>query len=405
MKKKILLITQWFDPEPTFKGLLFAKELVLRGYDVEVLTGFPNYPGGKIYSGYKIKLIQKEYIDGVSITRLPLYPSHSNSKLGRALNYLSFAFAVVFYGLFIAKKANAIYAYHPPLTIGIAAIIIKFFRKIPVVYDIQDLWPDTLHVTGMVNNTILLNFISRICNLVYSAVDNIVVLSPGFKKNLINKKVPSKKISVIYNWADEKVIRSKKGEVPQILINNNCFNILFAGNIGRAQKLETVLEAAKILKNKNMNINFILIGQGLMLDELKNKTIKMQLDNVFFIPEVPMSEVGAILTSADALLIHLKEDPLFKITIPGKTQAYMEVGKPIIMGVQGNAADIVNEAKCGIIVEPENANSLAEAAESLFIMSPEDLKSMGDNSRTYYDKNLSVKSGIDKFIKIFDKLI
>lgn len=403
MHKRLLIITQWFDPEPTFKGLLFAKELSKRGYDVEVLTGFPNYPGGKVYSGYKIKLIQKEFIDGVSITRLPLYPSHSNSKLGRIANYLSFSLAVIFYGLFANKKANVIYAYHPPLTVGIAAIIIKFFKRIPVVYDIQDLWPDTLNVTGMVNNSLLLNFISRICQMVYSSVDKIVVLSPGFKENLIDKKVPPEKIEVIYNWADEEVLRSKKGKVPHIICNSHSFNILFAGNIGRAQGLETILDSARILKNKNMDIKFFIIGQGLMLRKLKNQSKEMQLDNVFFIPELPMDEIGVILSAADALLIHLKKDPLFKITIPGKTQAYMSVGRPIIMGVDGNAANIIAEANCGILINPENSKSLAEAASSLSMMSSEDLKHMGNNARLYYDKNLSVKRGVDKFIKVFDE--
>src|SRR5690606_2008039 len=203
MAIRILLITQWFDPEPTFKGMVFARELVKQGFKVEVLTGFPNYPGGKIYPGYKIKLFQKESIDGVTITRVPLYPSHDKGALGRALNYMSFALTSMLYGLFFAKRPSVIYAYHPPLTVGISAAIIRFFRRAPMVYDIQDMWPDTLRATGMLSNERVLRGISRACDWVYKKADQLVVLSPGFKRLLIERGVPESKIEVIYNWCAE----------------------------------------------------------------------------------------------------------------------------------------------------------------------------------------------------------
>ncbi|MNE41437.1 putative glycosyl transferase [compost metagenome] len=161
MATRVLLLTQWFDPEPTFKGLVFARELVAQGFEVEVVTGFPNYPGGKLYPGYRIKLIQREVIDGVTVTRLPLYPSHGQSGIGRVLNYISFAASSLLYGLFGAKKPDVIYAYHPPLTVGIAAAFIRLLRRVPVVYDIQDMWPDTLRATGMFSNEKALRIVAR----------------------------------------------------------------------------------------------------------------------------------------------------------------------------------------------------------------------------------------------------
>lgn len=403
MSKHILLITQWFDPEPTFKGLLFAKELVKKGFSVQVLTGFPNYPGGKIYPDYKIKLIQKEYIDGVSVIRLPLYPSHNNSKLGRIFNYMSFALSTIFYGILFAKKPNVIYAYHPPLTTGIAAVVIKFFRRAPVVYDIQDLWPDTLKATGMIKSKKVLKFISRVCNKVYSLVDQIVVLSPGFKSMLIKRKVPEDKIDVIYNWADESVLRSVNEQNQEF--NKNNFNILFAGNIGRAQKLEIILNAAKILTSKPNKIRFTILGGGLALDSLKFLANELNLTNVKFLPEVPMNKVGSYLYAADALFIHLNKNKLFEITIPGKTQAYMSVGKPIIIGVKGDAANLITNGECGVSIEPEDAKGLADAALYLSSMDKNVLKKMGNNARVYYDKNLSVACGIDRFVDIFTKIM
>ena len=163
MSKRILLITQWFDPEPTSKGIVFARALVQKGFQVEVLTGFPNYPGGKIYPGYKIKLCTKETIDDIMITRVALFPSHDRNAMKRALNYLSFFVSALVYGLFFAGKPSVIYAYHPPLTVGVAAVLIRLIRRVPVVCDIQDLWPDTLRATGMLSNNLVLHFISIIC--------------------------------------------------------------------------------------------------------------------------------------------------------------------------------------------------------------------------------------------------
>lgn len=405
MAKRILLITQWFDPEPTFKGILFAKELVSRGFEVEVITGFPNYPGGTLYDGYRVKVIQKEVIDGVLVTRVPLFPSHDKSKLGRVFNYLSFGFSSFIYGLFFSKRVDVIYAYHPPLTVGISALIIKLFRRVPVVLDIQDMWPDSLEATGMISNSRLLGFVSKICNLIYLGVTKIVVLSPGFKKLLIDRGVPEKKIEIIYNWADEKVLRTTTIETPKELKNIEGFKVLFAGNVGQAQGLNVVLDAALLLKDDVLNIHFLILGRGLKLDDLKRRANNLNLDNVHFLPAVGMDKVGSFLGSADALLIHLNSDPLFEITIPGKTQACMSVGKPIIMGVSGDASKLVIKADCGVCFEPENSVALAEAAKSLMLLDPTDIQRLGENSERFYDEDLSVKVGVDSFTRVFNEVI
>lgn len=404
MSKRIMIITQWFDPEPTFKGLLFAKELVARGFDVIVITGFPNYPGGKIYPEYRLKFMQKEYIEGVSIVRVPLFPSHGKSKIGRIVNYISFMLTSFIYGLFLSKKTDLIYAYHPPLTVGLSAIFIKLFRRIPIVYDIQDMWPDTLNATGMISNKHILNCVSKICSLIYKKADKLVVLSPGFKKQLIARGVNSEKIKIIYNWADEEVLRKTDDNEKDYFSSTSKFNILFAGNIGQAQGLDIVLEAADIIRSDCDNIYFWIIGDGLEQADLKKRAKKLKLENVRFFPAVNMNKIGPILRSADALFIHLKRDPLFKITIPGKTQAYMAVGKPIIMGVQGDAGNLIKKAKCGIIIEPEDAFDLSIAAKKMANFDRSELSKMSSNAIRYYDKNLSVRVGVDAFADIFKNL-
>ena len=404
MATRILLLTQWFDPEPTFKGMVFARELVRQGFEVEVLTGFPNYPGGKVYPGYRITPLQREVIDGVQVTRVPLYPNHDQSAIKRVLNYVSFAASSLMYGLFLARRADVIYAYHPPLTVGITASLIRLLRRIPVVYDIQDMWPDTLRATGMVNNVRALNVVAAACRWVYRRVDYIVVLSPGFKRLLVQRGVPVAKVDVIYNWADEAALVAPQGQLPASFPGPEQFRIVFAGNMGKAQALDTVLDAAALLQARNSRVYFVLLGGGVEVSRLKLRAAELQVRNVVFLPSVPMAEVGTLLHAADALLVHLRKDPLFEITIPSKTQAYMAVGKPLLMAVDGDAADLVVQSGGGVVAQAENANALAEAADALAGMAPEALQAIGNKAQRYYQQQLALRVGVAKFGVIFKRL-
>ena len=401
---KILLLTQWFDPEPTFKGLAFAKELKRQGHEVQVLTGFPNYPGGKIYDGYKLKLYQREEIDGISILRVALYPNHDSSALKRIFNYISFAFMAMLFGIFATKKADVIYAYHPPLTVGVAAIFIKLFRRMPIVYDIQDMWPDTLKATGMLNNNKILNLIGLVCKLVYRFVDHIVVLCPGFKQLLIERDVPKEKISVIYNWCDEHGLtqaKSTKLEYQQLM--HNKFNIVFAGNMGKAQALDSILDVAKEVQDIQ-DIQFVFVGSGTETEHLKQRLINENISNTIFIPRMPMAEVGGVLELSSLLLVHLKKDPLFEITVPSKTQAYMAMGKPVLMAVAGDAADLIQRAECGCVATSEDVESIQQAILRIYHLSASEQLQMGLNARNYYLQKLSLEIGVRQFVEIFEKV-
>ncbi len=400
----MLLLTQWFDPEPTFKGLVFARELVRQGFEVEVVTGFPNYPGGKVYPGYKIKLIQRERIDGVDVTRLPLYPNHDQSAIKRVLNYASFAASALFYGLFMAKRADVMYAYHPPLTVGVAASLIRWVRGIPLVYDIQDMWPDTLRATGMLNNPRALSLVGRVCDWVYRRLDQVVVLSPGFKRLLVQRDVPENKIEVIYNWADESALSTPTGTLAANFPGEDRFKIVFAGNMGKAQALDTVLQAAEILQGRSSRVCFVMLGGGVEVGRLKERTNALALDNVVFLPAVPMAEVGTVLSAADALLVHLRKDPLFEITIPSKTQAYMAVGRPLLMAVNGDAADLVKQSNSGLTAESENPVALADAAQQLADMPMDQLQAMGKRAVQFYQERLGLAVGAGRFVEVFKAL-
>lgn len=401
---RILLLTQWFDPEPVPKGLAFARELVRQGCEVEVVTGFPNYPGGKLYPGYRIRLIQREEIDGVKITRVPLYPSHDSSAIRRVANYASFSASLLFYTMFLARRPDVIYAYHPPLTVGIAAGLVRLFRRIPVVYDIQDMWPDSLRASGMLNNEKILARVEKVCQWVYRKMDKIVVLSPGFKRLLISRGVDERKISVIYNWCDESSIfdaspdKSSKNFLP------DGFNILFAGTMGKGQGLAAVLDAAEIVQHAASKIRFVFLGSGTECESLKEQAKNRGLRNMLFLPRIPMAEVGPILQAADALLVHLKDDALYRVTIPSKTQAYMAAGRPILMAVSGDAASLIEEARCGMTAISENPASIAMAAMLLEKLPAADLEVIGKRGHEYYWRKLSLSTGASHFKKIFTSI-
>ena len=400
-RPRLILLTQWFDPEPTFKGLLFARALHDRGYDVEVVTGFPNYPGGKVYDGYRIRPIQRETEGGIAITRLALYPSHDNRALRRIANYLSFCLSVFLYLTFVARRVDILYAYHPPLTVGLAAAMAKLFRRTPTVLDVQDLWPDTLSATGMIDASLPLRIVGAVCDWVYARITHIVVLSPGFKRLLIERGVPAEKITKIYNWADEGAIMEAGETRPALMPDDGRFRLLFAGNMGLAQNLGVVLDAAKIVAATNDRLDFCFLGGGLETARISQRAKEEELSCVHFFPKVSMAEVGGYLYAADCLLVNLRPDPLFEVTIPSKTQAYMSAGRPIIIAVAGDAATLVEEAKAGIAVPPGDAQALAAAVLKMASLDKDTRAAMANAARDYYNTHLSLRCGADAFDALF----
>ena len=397
---RILFVSQWCHPEPDARIFFMAKALVERNHNVQILTGFPNYPGGLIYAGYKNQLYQKEVVEGVEIIRSYIYPSHNNSVFKRTLNYLSFSFFATLIGLFKCKKPNVIYVYHPPATAFIPAYILKLIHRSKLVYDIQDLWPDSIFTTGIVENSILINLLAKYQSFIYRKSDQITVISQGFKNLLIERGITENKIEVVRNWSIPLGFEPAKSELTSLF--NDKFNIVFAGNIGKAQALDTVIEAAQICNNmKLLEARFILIGTGTEKDRLQAKVRKMCLPNLVFAERISPTQIGGVLKKADVLLIHLKKSKLFSITIPSKLQSYLMVGVPILAGLEGDSADILKQAKAGYIFEPESAESLADMVNAVLKLKKEELDQMGFNGSEYYKKELSIDAGVSRFEKIF----
>lgn len=399
------MLTQWFDPEPTFKGLVFARALRDEGHEVEVVTGFPNYPGGRLFPGYKIRPWQREQIDGVRVLRVPLYPSHDSSPLLRSLNYLSFSASAALLGALLTKKPDVIYVTHPPITVGVAATFLGWTKRAPFVYDMLDLWPDALAASGMAGGRVV-RLVGFICDWVYRRAAFLVVESPGFQQVLVKRGVPKHKLGVILNWCDERsLVLEPDPAVRASLSAGERFNVVFAGTMGRAQGLESVLQAAELLATADPRVQFVFVGGGLEVEPLRRSASARGSSNVIFLPRMPMSAIGRVLEAADVLLVHLKDDPLFEITVPGKTQAYLSVGKPILMALRGDAADIVSASGGGITCRPADPEDLARAVTVLAAMPPEELRAMGQRGRDYYRAQMSLQVGTRKFLEVFEQVV
>ena len=402
---RILFLTQWFQPEPSFKGMPFVKALQNRGHDVEVLTGFPNYPGGKLYPGYSIRPWKSEVMDGISVNRVALFPSHDASGFKRIINYLSFGFTSAAFGPFLIKKPDVIYVYNL-VTLGLASSILRTIYCCPVVYDIQDLWPDSVRHSGMMRQSTLQNILNIWCKFVYRNASHITTLSPGMKAELVKRGIPETNISVIYNWCDERnsCNADKDNIISSNILDEDAFVVMYAGAMGIMQGLDTVLDSAQMLMYVEPRIKFVFVGGGVEQKRLKQSVVDRKLNNVSFIERQPPEKMGLILKAADVLLVHLKDTALFRITIPSKIQAYMFAGKPVLVGVQGDAAELISASGAGKAVKSENPESMTTGILQLFRMSDAKRGAIGKNARMYYDENLSMEAGVQSFENIFYRL-
>ncbi len=394
---RILFISQLFDPEYSIKGLALMQRLVADGHQVEVLTTFPNYPTGKVFEGYSVKFRQVEDCGGVRVVRLWSHISHSKSKFSRAWSYLSFTLMALFAALF-TQKPDVVYTYHPQSTTGLIGLLMKLFRGVPFITDVQDLWPDALSATGMRRDGVLLKGIGRWCALVYKCAAKIVVLSEGFKQALIDRGVSAEKIHLVYNWCpEEQRIANVLEQSSKVIQNEGPARFVYAGNLGAAQALTSIIKALGRFQKSELTLT--LIGGGVEKEQLKNFVAEAKLENIFFGDYVPSSQIFNVLADADVLVIHLKDDDLFRITIPSKTQSSMAMAKPILMAVGGEANKLVVEADAGAVAEPEDEHSIQEAAATL-LAKRHTWQQLGQNSRNFYQQKLCMDVNYQKLLVV-----
>lgn len=385
----LLVVTQYFWPE-NFRINDLVLDLHSKGHKITVFTGLPNYPDGKIYSGYGLF---SKYIDnykGIVIKRVPLIPRGKGGRVQLALNYFSFIFFSCLLAPFrLRENYDVTFVYEPsPITVCLPAILIKKIKKTPIIFWVQDLWPESLSATGAIQSTYLLRLINRLVKFIYRACDLILVQSKAFIPSIERFGVQADKIRYypnsaekIYKPIDRQVPNKYKKEMP------DGFRIIFAGNIGAAQSMETIINAATILKDHS-HIQWIIIGNGRKRNWMENEIKKNKIDDIVHIlGQKPLKEMPYYFAMADLLLVTLKRDPIFALTIPSKIQSYLACGKPILAAIDGEAAQVIKESGAGIAATADDAEELADAVLNLFKMSAKERQEMGSRGRKYFEKN------------------
>jgi colanic acid biosynthesis glycosyl transferase WcaI len=393
----ILVVTQYFWPEE-FRINDLSRMLVERGHQVTVLTGIPNYPGGSFFPGYGFRRKREENCFGVKIIRVPLYPRGKGSGFRLALNYFSFAIFASILGPFKCRDYyDVIFAYEPsPITVGIPAIVMKKIKSAPIVFWVQDLWPDSLSAAGAVKSKYILKMVEHLVRFIYSHCDHILVQSKSFIDAVEERGVERSKIEYFPNSA-EGIFSQADGvaKLPQGVKFPDGFRIMFAGNIGAAQDFETILTAAKLIKN-HADIHWLIVGDGRMFSWVQEQIELRQLSQtVHLLGRHPVEEMPSFFSKADVMLVTLRREPIFALTVPAKVQAYMASARPIIAALDGEGARTIEEAGAGLVCPSENAEMLAETVLKVYHMDQVQRKMMAMNGRKYFEENFEPNKLID----------
>ncbi|ELC8451270.1 glycosyltransferase family 4 protein [Clostridium perfringens] len=382
---KILVVTQYFWPEE-FRINDICKGLKEAGHDVEVLTGLPNYPEGKIYKGYSwFKKGVKEY-NGIKIMRVPMIPRGKNSSMMLALNYVSFMVNASLKALtLIGKKYDRVFVFQvSPITSAVPAIILSKLKKIPSYIYIQDLWPETFYSIINIKNKKIRSKMKNICNKIYNSFDKLLIASKGYEDILLKEGFKKEKFEYFPQWAEDFYSESLKK-----VSENRIFTVTFAGNIGKAQSVDTIIEAANLAK-ENKNIKWQIIGDGSEFKNIKYLVKKYSLENtVDLLGRKPAKDMPKYFSSSDGLIVTLKNEEILKVTLPAKVQSYMAAGKPIIAAISGEGSRTIKESKSGLVGEAEDYKALYENVIKLYDMNENERIRIGNNGKEFFKENFT----------------
>ncbi len=396
MKHRILIVSQYFWPE-NFKINDIAYALKVKGHHVEIITGKPNYPSGNIFNGYTFWNKNVEYWNGIKIHRTFLVTRGKGGGIRLFLNYISFALFGSIRILFIKNKFDKIIVFQPsPITVGIPSIIAKFKFKAPIYFWVQDLWPASISAAGGVKNKFILKFFNWITIIIYKNCNKILIQSKAFFPYLINQNVDPNKI-IYYPNTTESFYNYLDPDINLLETMPKGFKIMFAGNIGEAQSFNTILTAAKILKIEGIHVNWLILGQGRLKKYVEEKIIEFDLiENFKLLGNLPNELMPNYFSCTDVLLVSLKDDPIFSLTIPSKIQSYLASGKPIITSLNGEGSRIIEEANAGFTSKAEDSIELVKVIKKTLTLSHSELLQLGKNARLYYEKEFEREKLINK---------
>lgn len=403
----ILIVSQYFWPEE-FRINDCAAELKARGHEVVVLTGIPNYPKGEFFPGYRWLRPRREKYHGITVVRVPLIARGQRQTWRLALNYLSFAFFASMLGPFYCHgKFDVVFAYEPsPITVVIPAIVLKKLKRVPLLLWVQDLWPESLTAIGAVRSHMVVGAIGKLVRWIYGQCDQILVQSKGFIEPVKAMGGAAKKIIYVPNWAEEfyKPVSHKHGMHEEEKMPKG-FRVMFAGNIGAAQDFSTILGAAQRLKHER-DIHFVILGDGRMSGWVEEEVERRDLRRtVHLLGRHPVETMPRYFALADAMLVTLKKDPIFALTIPGKVQSYLACGRPIIAALDGEGARVVEEAGAGIACVSQDPDALSRAILAMARMGSAEREKLGRCARTYYENNFDRRKLIDRIELLMNELV
>ena len=400
MTSNFFYIAQYFTPEPYLKDIQFVKDIKKKGWNPVVITSFPNYPEGIIYSGYKNKFFAEEMMDGIKVIRVYTYADHSLSSIKRALNYFIFglfaSLAILKYG----KKESFYYILQSsPFVVFCAWVVSLFKRNSKTLLDIQDVFPENIRVSGYIKSPWIINLLDfSLNNFYYKSFDLFVTVSESFREIVSKKKISIDRILTLYNWS--MVESDSSSENTSHHFGNEGINIVYAGNIGVHQGLSKLYLGMVNVIKENSAIHFHFFGDG--TDFLILKNLVGINKNIILHGRVSSSEIGKYLEAADILFLHLIKDPIYEFIIPSKLQAYVEVGKPILAGLEGEARSLITENGLGEVFEPENILDFQKATLKISSLKIDNISEIKQRSVNLYAEKFSRKAGIhrlEKFIK------
>lgn len=407
----MLIVSQYFWPE-TFGINRLALDLIAQGAEVTVLTGKPNYPSGSILPGYSVFGTQIENLGSIKIFRVPLLPRGKRSAVGLFLNYLSFVFFGACLGPWLLRNQqfDVIFVYAPsPILQAIPGIILSKIKRTPLVVWVQDLWPQSLSATGYLHNKTILWIVEKLVQWIYKSSDILLVQSKAFVASVRLQVGVEKPIIFFPNSAEVKVTTNPNAVVsPQagkwISLMQDHFSIVFTGNIGAAQSMLTIIDAASLCSS-SPEICFYIVGEGSesqwLIDEIKRR----RLNNIVMTGWLPVEDMPYIWDASSTLLVSLLDNPVFHQTIPNKLQFYLAAGKPIIACLGGEGARIVRESQAGLVCQPEDANALAECAINMARMSETTLMDFGIQGKKYFYEHFDSKMLAERLVNMLTKLV
>ena len=400
MKKHILVISQYFYPE-NFRINDMCKEWVKRGYEVTVVTGIPNYPQGKFFDGYGLCKKRKEEYEGVHVIRLPIL-ARGKGSVRLALNYFSFVVSGFFWKTFTKVKADKVFIFEvSPMTQALVGVWYAKRRKIPCSIYVTDLWPESVEIVLDLHNKLILNPIGKMVDYIYKNCEKIYTSSQTFTDKIASRNVPREKIEFWPQYAED--FYQKTDKKAREIIQDGELNLLFAGNLGYAQGLNILLEAAKILKDRNEFVRFNLVGNGRYESVLKENIAKENVENYFhFIDRRPPEEIPMYMAASDVALIILSKSEIFAMTIPAKTQSCLACGKPIIVSADGEVQQVIKEASCGFGSDAEDVEGFVNNILKMKRTSTEEREEFARNALKYSNEKFAKKELMDRMEDYFN---